>query len=88
MPDISSEERKRLDFFALETLVRCMLAVIIRNNPDDVERKFVKMFEAAVDDFQLAGADADKIPELRDYMKQQGLRWIASVSPDRRDQRN
>lgn len=77
---MDNDTLKRLDFFALETLVRCMLRRQLMREPS-LESELVRLFESSVDGFRLTGADADKIPEFQDYMKQRGLQWIAQASP-------
>ncbi|MBB4103577.1 hypothetical protein [Allorhizobium borbori] len=76
MSDISAKT-ERLDFFALETLVRCILATAIHNNPEG-ERLIRELFEASVQNFRLGGVDAGTEKEGRDYMLQRGLEWISS----------
>ena len=67
----------QLDFFALETLVRTMLATHLHDKPED-KSLIVALFETSVGNFRLTGADEETASEARDYMLQRGLEWISS----------
>jgi len=77
MTDKLAAHTDKLDFFALETLVRSMLAVTIHQDRDK-ERLIRELFEVSVGNFRLGGADEETANEARDYMLQRGLEWIAS----------
>ena len=76
---MTNDEQKRLDVFALETVLRSTLHVLFVENPER-ERLIATIFENSVAQFSLRGAVSPE-NELRDYMLQRGLEWIASASP-------
>lgn len=77
---ITNEELNKLDFFALQTLTKSMLAFVIADKPE-LEQHIAELFEKSVYNFQFYNNPHPiKDDAARQYMLEQGHQWIPAAA--------
>lgn len=78
---LTAFELDRLDLFAVQTLVKCLLAKQIAQETDKsmFTRKIASLYEDSVAQFVIGGASEAKDVSAREYILQAGHEMIASA---------
>lgn len=78
--EITDAEISRLDFYALETLTKSILALVINEKPE-IEKQIAALFENSIYSFQFFDNPGEvKADAARQYMLERGHQWIAAAS--------
>ncbi|KEY04349.1 hypothetical protein IB024_01890 [Brucella sp. 6810] len=78
--EITDAEIRRLDFYALETLTKSILALVISEKPE-IEKQIATLFENSIYSFQFFDNPGEiKADAARQHMLERGHQWIASAS--------
>lgn len=77
--EINAFELDRLDLFATQTLMKCLLNHILTTSPDPerTARELAQLYEGSIRVFDLRGADQHKSLAAREYLLNAGQQMIS-----------